>query len=83
MSDQDKIICTCANLSERKIDDYFKTKNYNVDSFNEFLNDTKAGTHCTACRLDLESIFITFPFLGVNLCFKKSGNLTFPTKHNP
>ena len=58
MSDQDKIICTCANLSERKIDDYFKTKNYNVDSFNEFLNDTKAGTHCTACRLDLESIFI-------------------------
>ena len=58
MSENDKIICTCANLSEKKIDDYFVSKNNTVSSFQEFLNDTRAGTFCTACRLDLETIFI-------------------------
>ena len=60
MSNQDKIICTCANLSEKKISDYFESKNNNVTSFNQFLNETKAGTYCTACRLDLETIFIKY-----------------------
>ena len=58
MSDQDKIICSCANLSEKKINNYFELKNNKVPSFNQFLNETKAGTYCTACRLDLETIFI-------------------------
>ena len=58
MSEKDKIICTCANLSEKNINDYFVSKNNTVSSFHEFLNDTRAGTFCTACRLDLETIFI-------------------------
>lgn len=58
MSDQDKIICSCANLSEKKINNYFESKNNKVPSFKQFLNETKAGTYCTACRLDLETIFI-------------------------
>ena len=28
-------------------------------------------------------ISITFPSEGCSFCFKKSGNLTFPMKHNP
>ena len=59
MSNEDKIICTCANVSESKIDDYFKKNNNYISSFDKFLNDTKAGTYCTACRLDLETIFIS------------------------
>ena len=58
MSNQDRIVCTCANLSEANIIDFFKEKNNKFPSFDAFLNESKAGTYCTACRLDLETIFI-------------------------
>ena len=78
MNDQDKIICTCANLSEKKINNYFESKNYNIKSFDEFLNDTKAGTFCTACRLDLETIFIKKNLTNMNYQkFDISSHLSF------
>ena len=58
IKDQDKIICSCANLSERQIIEYFGNKNNKNVTFEKFLNETRAGTFCTACRLDLETIFI-------------------------
>ncbi len=57
MINPDRIVCTCANLTEAQIKNYFKNNN-KYRSFEEFLNDSKAGTYCTACRLDLETIFI-------------------------
>ena len=81
MKDQDKIICSCANLSETKINKYFESKNNDVKSFDQFLNETKAGTFCTACRLDLETIFIQKNGSDVN--FQKinfNKNLSFKRK---
>tara|TARA_Y100000590_G_C15644416_1_gene986290 strand:- start:404 stop:1393 length:990 start_codon:yes stop_codon:yes gene_type:complete len=81
MSDQDKIICSCANLSEKKINNYFESKNNNVPSFNQFLSETKAGTYCTACRLDLETIFIKKNIGDVNFQDVKFGkNLSIKKK---
>lgn len=58
MNELNKIVCTCANLTEAQIKNYFKgTSDPNI-TFEKFLNDTKAGTRCTACRLDLETIYI-------------------------
>ena len=57
MINPDRIVCTCANLTEAQIKNYFKNNN-KYRSFEEFLNDSKAGTYCTACRLDLETIFM-------------------------
>lgn len=58
MNELNKIICTCANLTEAQIKSYFKDKSDSNITFEKFLNDTKAGTRCTACRLDLETIYI-------------------------
>ena len=59
MNELNKIVCTCANLTEAQIKNYFKgTSDPNITFFEKFLNDTKAGTRCTACRLDLETIYI-------------------------
>ena len=42
MNELNKIVCTCANLTEAQIKNYFKgTSDPNI-TFEKFLNDTKA-----------------------------------------
>ena len=58
MNEENKVICTCANLTEKQIKNYFKGTSGPSLTFEKFLNETKAGTRCSACRLDLETIYI-------------------------
>lgn len=72
MNEENKIICTCANLTEAQIKNYLKdASNLNI-TFEKFLSDTKAGTRCTACILDLETIYIKKNIRSSN--FKVSDN---------
>jgi hypothetical protein len=56
------ILCPCVNLT---VDDaaHYLSQNPNM-TFEKFLQDTKAGETCTACRLDLEVAFTSGLQLG-------------------
>ena len=51
MSDNDKPICYCFNISREDVDKFFAN---GARSYDDFVAETKIGTKCTACLLDLD-----------------------------
>jgi hypothetical protein len=54
----DEVICGCFDL---KRSDLERAVNYSGLSFERFLEETRAGSRCTACLLDVEYLFVNTP----------------------
>ena len=50
------VICACFDITEKNIQEVISS-NRNI-TFNELIDQTKAGSKCTACTLDLEYLYV-------------------------